>query len=174
METPNPMPGQNKSKNIKLLRLARLPRLYRLLRILRLFKMFRLMKNNHTLVKLWELTKVNSGITRMLKVFVAITFIVHLMSCFWFLVAKFENFSPDSWVVRYGIVDSPNSFQYLASVYWVLQTLTTVGYGDISAGTDAERIAAVIWMIIGIGFYSFTIGNLSSIINTIDVKAAHL
>ena len=29
-------------------------------------------------------------------------------------------------------------------------------------------------MIIGVGFYSFTIGNLSSIINTIDVKAAHL
>jgi hypothetical protein len=29
-------------------------------------------------------------------------------------------------------------------------------------------------MIVGIGFYSFTIGNLSSIFNSIDGKAAHL
>jgi hypothetical protein len=110
----------------------------------------------------------------MLKVTVTIFFIVHLMSCFWFLVAKFEDFHPNTWVVKYGIIDEPNSFKYLASMYWVLQTLTTVGYGDIYAGTDAERVAALVWMVIGVGFYSFTIGNLSSIINTIDVKAAHL
>lgn len=59
-------------------------------------------------------------------------------------------------------------------MYWALQTLTTVGYGDIHAYSVSEKIAALAWMIIGVGFYSFTIGNLSSIINTIDVKAAHL
>ena len=30
------------------------------------------------------------------------------------------------------------------------------------------------WMIFGVAFYSFTIGNLQSIISTIDVKAANL
>jgi hypothetical protein len=59
-------------------------------------------------------------------------------------------------------------------MYWVLQTLTTVGFGDITAKTDAEKILALLWMIIGVGFYSYTVGNLSSIINTIDVKAANL
>jgi hypothetical protein len=29
-------------------------------------------------------------------------------------------------------------------------------------------------MIFGVGFYSFTIGNLASIISSIDTKAAHL
>ena len=29
-------------------------------------------------------------------------------------------------------------------------------------------------MIIGVGFYSFTIGNLASIFNSIDIKAAQL
>ena len=32
---------------------------------------------------------------------------------------------------------------------------------------------ALIWMIFGVGFYSFTIGNLASIISSIDMKAAH-
>lgn len=29
-------------------------------------------------------------------------------------------------------------------------------------------------MFLGVGFYSFTIGNLATIISTIDIKAAHL
>jgi hypothetical protein len=37
-----------------------------------------------------------------------------------------------------------------------------------------ERSIAVVWMIFGVGFYSFTIGNLSSIIKAIDTKTAHL
>lgn len=70
--------------------------------------MLRLLKNNSTLSRIWEITKVNSGVTRMLKVSVTITFIVHLMSCFWFLVAKFEEFHPGTWVSRYGIIDESN------------------------------------------------------------------
>lgn len=37
-----------------------------------------------------------------------------------------------------------------------------------------ERALALIWMIFGVGFYSFTIGNLAGIISAIDVRAAHL
>ncbi len=118
--------------------------------------------------------KVNAGIQRMFVVGFAVLFMVHLMACMWFLVAKLNDFDPDSWVVVHGILDSPAPYQYLVSVYWALQTLTTVGYGDIHAISTSEKIAALLWMIIGVGFYSFTVGNLSSIINTIDVKAAHL
>lgn len=31
-----------------------------------------------------------------------------------------------------------------------------------------------VWMVFGVAFYSFTIGNLQSIISTIDIKAANL
>jgi hypothetical protein len=58
------------------------------------------------------------------------------------------------------------------SIYWALQTLTTVGYGDITPKSAIEKVAGLIWMIIGVGFYSFTIGNLASIFNSIDIKAA--
>jgi hypothetical protein len=52
--------------------------------------------------------------------------------------------------------------------------LTTVGFGDIPAVTTAEKILGVSWMIFGVGFYSFTIGNLSSIMASIDIKASKL
>jgi hypothetical protein len=49
-----------------------------------------------------------------------------------------------------------------------------VGYGDITPRSAYEKVTGLIWMIIGVGFYSFTIGNLASIFNSIDIKAAQL
>jgi hypothetical protein len=89
-----------------LMRLARLPRLYRLLRILRLFKMVRIIKYNKMFTKIQEALKMNAGISRMISVMVSVFFMVHLMSCFWFLTAKMSDFEPDTWVVRINMVDS--------------------------------------------------------------------
>ena len=49
-------------------------------------------------------------------------------------------------------------------VYWALQTVATVGYGDFGADSIAELCLSLIWMIFGVGFYSFVIGSLTSII----------
>jgi len=59
-------------------------------------------------------------------------------------------------------------------MYWAFQTLTTVGYGDVTGNTSGERVFAFVWMVFGVAFYSFTIGNLQSIISTIDIKAVNL
>ena len=56
----------------------------------------------------------------------------------------------------------------------VTQTLTTVGYGDIPVGTTEEQVFAMILMIGGVGFYSYTIGNLSSIFANIDSRQSKL
>ena len=89
-----------------LVRLARLPRLYRLLRILRLLKMLRIVKHNKTFTKAVESLKMNTGISRMIQVTVTVFFMVHLVSCFWFLTAKFSEFHPDTWVARLGMEDA--------------------------------------------------------------------
>jgi hypothetical protein len=62
--------------------------------------------------------------------------------------------------------------KYVAAFYWSFQTLTTVGYGDIAPQTPLEQIYSMIWMFFGIGFFSFTLGNLSAIISSIDKKSA--
>ena len=47
--------------------------------------------------------------------------------------------------------------------------MSTVGYGDINAnGNTDEQMAAIVCIIVGTGFYSYTIGNLTGIIASID------
>mmetsp|Transcript_5655 Transcript_5655/g.5165 ORF Transcript_5655/g.5165 Transcript_5655/m.5165 type:complete len:280 (+) Transcript_5655:859-1698(+) len=125
--------SETSSSNAKLIKLARLPRLYRLLRILRIFKILRLFRFNRSFKKYFETLKMNAGVTRMIQVTVTVGLMVHLMSCFWFLSAKFPDFPPETWASIRGIVDDSYPYQYLTSVYWAFQTITTVGYGDIPA-----------------------------------------
>jgi hypothetical protein len=61
--------------------------------------------------------------------------------------------------------------------------LLTVGYGDFNAYSNSkdncfknvgEMILAIIWMILGAGFYSFTISNLSSVLSNMDTRKTAL
>ena len=54
------------------------------------------------------------------------------------------------------------------AVHWALQTLTTVGFGDITIITEGERLFAISWMIIGTTFYSYAIGNMTNMIASLD------
>ena len=49
-----------------------------------------------------------------------------------------------------------------------------MGYGDVVAGTTAERIYSLILMSFGAVFYSFIIGSLSSLVASLDAKHAEM
>jgi hyperpolarization activated cyclic nucleotide-gated potassium channel 2 len=157
---------------VKLLRLARLPRLYRLVRLIRLI---RLLKMGDSFKKLFRSLHINQGIAKLMGVIFIILFLNHFVACLWYWLAEFMQPSdPDSgrdyWVVRAGLEEESDGMKYVAAIYWSFQTLTTVGYGDISAFRDYERLIALVWIILGCGFYSYTIGNLQLIMNEIDVR----
>ena len=60
------------------------------------------------------------------------------------------------------------------SVYWAFQTITTVGFGDISIGLEVEYVMAIAWMFVGVSFYSYSVGSVAGIIANMDTKAAIL
>jgi hypothetical protein len=66
----------------------------------------------------------------------------------------------------------PPAFQFILKR--VFQTLTTVGFGDMHAYTDIERLFALILMIFGVGFYSFSVGMVSALLSNIDRKEKKL
>jgi len=56
----------------------------------------------------------------------------------------------------------------------MIQTITTVGYGDIGGVNNYERVFCCIVMIIGVISFSLANGSLSLILSQIDTKDAIL
>jgi len=62
----------------------------------------------------------------------------------------------------------------MTAFYFVVTTMTTVGYGDMSAGTVTEQFYLVILMMAGVFVFSLVTGSLASIVASMDNENASL
>ena len=118
--------------------------------------------------------RVTLALKRLIVVAALSLFFSHLVTCLWYLIAKIDDFSTETWVSRKDIGHESTSFKYLMAFYWTIQTITTVGFGDIGSRTTLEMVLSLVWMIFGVGFYSYVIGNFSSMIAAVDQKNREL
>lgn len=51
-------------------------------------------------------------------------------------------------------------------------TLTTVGFGDVSANTNAERVYALVLMLVGAVLFATIVGRMSALATAVNQKAA--
>jgi len=144
------------------------------MRILRLIKLFRFTKKNSGLsfMKVWM--NLSSSNSNMLGMIAFVLFLTHLIACLFFLQAKWQDFDDNCWVVQEDMIGESVGFQYTLAAYWALQTLTTVGFGDITIKTVNERLFAICWMILGVAFYSYAIGNMTNMIASMDADREQL
>ena len=119
------------SNNFK--QLLKLPRIYRLLRLARLIKMVTKTKNSRYLLKAQETFRMNSGFISMINYLIVISVAINFMGCIWFFQAKIRGFEPETWVYELNLQDEEDYVLYTHSIYWAIQTLSTVGYGDVHA-----------------------------------------
>jgi hyperpolarization activated cyclic nucleotide-gated potassium channel 1 len=154
--------SDSQSNYHNLLRLIKLPRLYRLLRVTRILKLIKQTKDSEFIEKLQDTLQLNTAFVRTISFVMTLLVALHVVGCLWFMMAKLEDFSPDTWVTRADLINSSQEEQYIASIYWAFTTLSTVGYGDITPKTVPERVFSIMWMMAGIGFNSFMIGTLTS------------
>jgi hypothetical protein len=63
------------------------------------------------------------------------------------------------------------SDRYVASLYWALTTMTTVGYGDIVPRSEGEKVYAMAAMILACGTFAYVVGSIGGIISKQSERA---
>jgi polar amino acid transport system substrate-binding protein len=80
------------------------------------------------------------------------------------------------WFAEKAQDDGRRTFrEFFDSFYWAMTTAATVGYGDEAPKTVLGRSVAMIWMLLGIIFFTYTVTNVSNIkehtLNVSDLKS---
>jgi potassium voltage-gated channel Eag-related subfamily H protein 8 len=53
---------------------------------------------------------------------------------------------------------------YITALYFTTSSLTSVGFGNVSANTDAEKVFSILIMLIGALMHAVVFGNVTAII----------
>ena len=67
-----------------------------------------------------------------------------------------------NWMIHINIMDQDLIIKYISSFYFIIETMTTVGYGDIICISSIERFFQLILLSIGIVSYSFIITKFTN------------
>jgi len=151
---------------------SRLPRLYKITKVskmLRTFKTVRKMEGEEKLKVVSSIFLHYPGAERVLINLLSICLVCHIFACAWHFVA-FIDPQNDNWIWASGMIFKGVTDRYMTSIYWVAQTLTTVGYGDITPNNYIEQLISICTMLAGVVSFSLTIGTLTSLIADIDAK----
>ncbi|CAL8302879.1 unnamed protein product [Merluccius merluccius] len=153
--------------NITVTSLVHLLKTVRLLRLLRLLQ------------KLDRYSQYSAVVLTLLMSVFAL--LAHWMACVWYVIGRREIESSDpvtwdiGWLQELGKrLDTPyinstsggpsTASAYIASLYFTLSSLTSVGFGNVCANTDAEKIFSICIMLMGALMHAVVFGNVTAII----------
>jgi len=146
-------------------RLIRLPRLFKLVKLLRFVKILRAWRLEKYLRPFQEHLQFNPGFLRICKFAMWFFLISHWVACGFSFVAVSEFPDPDTWLSRYELLDAPLDERYVASIYWSLTILSTLGLGDLVPVTMLERIYVTFITAVGAVLFSFITATLAAYID---------
>jgi hypothetical protein len=181
----------NTDDGVNAARLGKLLRLFRFARILRLARLVKLARSFQEKMEAWDLS---SGMSRLVTIMFWLSVVTHVVGCFWHWIGSGgasigSEISANSWIARHGIANEDCSgvdlsenvvggcvytlgnnltVRYVSALYWSFTTLTTVGYGDVSAFTFGEKCYAMSCMIMGVSWYAYIVSSMSIILSSFD------
>ena len=90
---------------------------------------------------------------------------LHVVSCIFIFVGK--NQYP-GWIIHFGYENKDFKGLYLVAIYYIITTVTTVGYGDLSCVTPIEKVFGLFMEIVGIFAYSFALTEISNYVKVLS------
>lgn len=97
---------------------------------------------------------------------------IHILGCLWIGI----GFAVEcSWLEAEGggcndgnkaVNPDKDDELYIQSIYFIITTLTTLGYGDFKGYTPKEYLFQMIVEFLGIGVFSYLMGSINELVGT--------
>jgi hypothetical protein len=137
---------------------------------LKIFRFAKLFKTQTTGRFLKKVVFINEYKLNRMVIFSLIFFILsHLVSCF-FVFLGLRCSVTENWIQDSNLQNSGYFEIYLASLYYILVTIYSVGYGDITPVNMLEKMCVIVIMFSGSMLYSFALSSLSTLFSISNDK----
>ncbi|XP_013182489.1 PREDICTED: potassium voltage-gated channel subfamily H member 8-like isoform X6 [Papilio xuthus] len=139
-----------------------------------LVKLTRLLRLARLLQKMDRYSQYSALILTLLML--SFTLVAHWLACIWFIIAEkeIEHHRNESWDLgwinnlaerlKVPIMNISHSESYVTALYFTCSSLTSVGFGNVSANTLPEKIFSILTMLIGALMHAVVFGNVTAII----------
>ena len=132
-----------------------------LIKILKIFKILERNQNQFISI-IWSKMSNSAFIDNwgsiIYEVILAILFL-HISACIHIIIGR--NSYPN-WIIENNLSEANFSVIYISSIYFLIATITSVGYGDITGKGLNEYIFQVFLLLIGIIAYSWLVSSISN------------
>ena len=141
--------------------------MWKLIRLVRLIRIIKFSKKQSIIRKATKALQLNSSFERFFLVLFATLLMCHILTCLFVFFASFAQDSEDTFLNEdFKSLSVPR--QYLTSNYFIISTFSTVGYGDISASNNVEKIFCIIAMAIGVAVFSSATSAITNLLMNYD------
>ena len=95
--------------------------------------------------------------------FVIFCLTIHIVTCILIFIGK--NDYP-SWIINFNFAEYDFPNLYFIGIYYIITTVTTVGYGDLTCVTPKEKVFGILVEIVGIIGYSWVVSSISNYVKS--------
>jgi len=144
-----------------------LVRIIRIIRLIRLFKLYNLVGIDELL----ENAKINPAIISLVILALQMMFLAHLLACLWHGIGVPNFIHSHTWITEFGFLQAEMGTKYALSLYYIIVTMLTIGFGEIHPVNSTERLFATLLMFTGGITFGSLINKLATFLNQRNPQA---